>query len=98
MCRYYGDVYLYAVDLEPLAETGDDPRVAIHIVADWWRDAPDLFGDFVLEALLYHLVPEYEGQLEVDRSEEVASLCCGLESAFRVAAIYYGACVALDEM
>ena len=73
MCCYYGDAYIHSVLFVPLPAAGDGPCVAVRIVADWWREDPGLFADFVYEALVYHLAPRYESQLEIERSEEMAA-------------------------
>jgi hypothetical protein len=76
MCDRYGDICLRAVELEPLPTVGDGPRAAVHITADWSRcDDHELFGDFVHEALVFHLGPECESQIEVERTEIIPA--CG---------------------
>ena len=76
MCKRYADIRLRGVELEPLATTGDGPRVAVHVTADWSRrDDHELFGDFVHEALAFHLGPECESQIEVERTEIIPA--CG---------------------
>ena len=60
------------VVLEPLDEDDDGPLAAVHVFAtDWFGRDPDLVGDFVYEALLKELDPEYETQLELGRSHEI---------------------------
>ncbi len=76
MCQRYGDIHLREIELEPMATEGDGPRVAVHITADWSRrDDHELFGDFVHEALVFHLRPEFESQIEVQRTEIIPA--CG---------------------
>ncbi len=59
--------YTRSIDFET-----SDSGVAVYIIADWWRgDDAELFGDLVAEALLYHLAPEFDSQLEIDHVEEV---------------------------
>ena len=74
ICKRYGDTYLHAIELEPLATEGDGPRVAVHVTADWGRD-PELFGDIVHEALVFQLCPACESQIEVERTEVIPA--CG---------------------
>jgi hypothetical protein len=76
MCKYQGDMYVRTIELEALATAGDGPRVAVHVTADWERgDDHELFGDLVYEALVFHLCPACESQIEVERTEVIPA--CG---------------------
>ena len=63
-------LYFHTIELESL--TGDGPCVAVHLTADWVRDDAEVFGDWVHEVLAYHLRPEFESQIEIERSEVVS--------------------------
>jgi len=73
LCRRRTGLCICDVVLEPL-DAGDDdgPPVAVHVFAtESFGDDPELIGDFVYEALLEDLAPEYATQLELGRSEEI---------------------------
>ena len=76
MCQRYGDIRLREIELEPMATEGDGRGATVHITADWPRhDDHELFGDIVHEALVFHLRPEFESQIEVQCTEIIPA--CG---------------------
>ncbi len=69
MCKYRGGLRLHGIALEEVAANSDDPRVVVHVAVDGWVDA-GAFCDWVHEALVFHLCPEYESQVEVEIVED----------------------------
>lgn len=67
---HYRGLYFHTIELESL--TGDGPCVAVHLTADWMCDDAEVFGDWVHEVLVYQLHPEFESQIEIERSEVVS--------------------------
>ena len=72
MVKFRGQLRLLSVELETLP-AGDGPGVVAHICVDSCSD-PEALCECVNEALLYHLRPEYESQLEVEIADMAADL------------------------